>query len=868
MKIKGDKQRNTRPGWLRRKLSKRSFRIKLWILGVLLVTAVAGSIVASRMLRTKGYSGLWDFLETTTSNYYHSFSASPEHIDIDIKPEDYSKLETAREKALERGMIANEEGSFVPAVIKYKGRKIKVKLRLKGHMTDHIESDKWSFRIKVKDNDSFMGMRLFSIQHPGTRGYAYEWIYHQMMKREDIIALRYTFIDVSVNGKDLGIYAVEENFDKELIENNERKPGPIMRFNPDMYWVDRYNELAGNKPNAEYASYQSANLEPYRDDKVLGDSVMRGHYLKALGLMEGFRRGKLRVDEVFDVKRLARFHAIIDLVGGHHSLDWSDLKYYYNPLTDRLEPVAYESFTILPARELSGMYRFVDMNDKTYRDDFHTTLFSNEVFFREYIHCLERVSQPQYLDTLFSEIDPQLKENLAILNKEFPYKKFDKSLYYTNQFNLRRMLDIPRGLHAYYEGFSGDVLHLKVGSIDALPVEIKGLSIDSKPIASASVVLPCKKRLGYVEYKDVDLKLLPGVHWSDSLLDKLVLNYSVLGASQQKHVNVYTYPYEITDSLSNALVHISSTIGSFPFFKVNNADSTIIVMPGSWKIASPLVIPAGYVVKTVGSTTLDIRKGGSIVSYSPFDFHGNEDEPVNILSGDSAGTGIALIATGKPSSFRYVSFTHLAGNNDKEGKMTGGITFYEAPVNIDHCIFSSSRSDDGVNIVRSGFTVANSLFTRMRDDALDIDFSNGNVNNCSFEECGENALDITMGSVSLAGISVNGCNGKALNLKAGANISGKDIRIMNAGVGVSAEDLSDAALQQLMVSNAHIALVAFRNKPGSGPASIKVNGMQLVKVATSYVVEKRSSITIDGKEVQDKAKDVEKTVRNATKSHP
>ena len=167
------------------------------------------------------------------------------------------------------------------------------------------------------------------------------------MKREDVIALRYKFINVSVNGKDWGIYAVEENFDNELLENNTRPVGPIIRFNPDLYWVDRYNELIASKPVAEYASYYSANVEAYGENQVLKDSIQFNYYLKAMALVEGIRSKKMSVDEVFDVERLSKMHAIIDLVGGQHSIDWSDIKYYYNPVTSKLEPVAYESFTVL-----------------------------------------------------------------------------------------------------------------------------------------------------------------------------------------------------------------------------------------------------------------------------------------------------------------------------------------------------------------------------------------------------------------------------------------------------------------------------------------------------------------------------------------
>ena len=207
-------------------------------------------------------------------------------ISMEIQDKDFKLLEQDRNRALERNVIINNiDGDYVPGTLDYNGKKLKVKLRLKGHMTDHLQDNKWSFRIKVKDKDSFMGMKLFSIQHPGTRGYIYEWIYHELMKREGIIALRYKFINVTVNGRDWGIYAVEENFADELIENNERKKGPIIRFNPDLYWVDRYNEIIGSKPVAEFASYYSAPVEAYGEDKILKDSVQSSYYLKAIALL-------------------------------------------------------------------------------------------------------------------------------------------------------------------------------------------------------------------------------------------------------------------------------------------------------------------------------------------------------------------------------------------------------------------------------------------------------------------------------------------------------------------------------------------------------------------------------------------------------
>lgn len=526
---------------------------KWFLLFSLLGGLILGGVTISRNLKTKGYNGLWDFLTSVAGNYWNARNADPEMVSIEIKDKDIKLLEKNREQALERGVIINDlDGDYVPGTLQYKGEKLKIKLRLKGHMTDHLQSNKWSFRIKVNDKHTFMGMKRFSFQHPGTRGYIYEWIYHELMKREDIIALRYCFINLTVNGKDWGIYAVEENFEEELIAHNKRPKGPILRFNPDLYWVDRYNEMKGTKPTSEFASYYSANVEAYRENKVLEDSLMRALYLKGIALMEGLRNRKITVDEAMDIPRLARFHAIIDLVGGQQSLDWSDVKYYYNPSSCRLEPVAYESFTHFPCTEISGMYKYVRIDSSKNYDDWHQLLFSNPVFFKTYVKELERVANPAYLDNFFTDIKNKLSENLAILNKEFPYKKFDEKDYYKNQVMISKMLDAPKSFHAYYEYAKEDLVVVSIGSIESLPVEIKSLQIGNTvfhPVTT--VILPCKQPNTAVRYETCSFEKPVDYLWNDSSVAHMKINYSVLGASEIRQEKVFPFPYPDPDQLKD-----------------------------------------------------------------------------------------------------------------------------------------------------------------------------------------------------------------------------------------------------------------------------------------------------------------------------
>ena len=54
-----------------------------------------------------------------------------------------------------------------------------------------------------------MGMRKFVLMNPKVRYGLYDWLGHELMKHEDLISLRYKFINVSLNGEDKGIYVLE-----------------------------------------------------------------------------------------------------------------------------------------------------------------------------------------------------------------------------------------------------------------------------------------------------------------------------------------------------------------------------------------------------------------------------------------------------------------------------------------------------------------------------------------------------------------------------------------------------------------------------------------------------------------------------------
>ncbi len=837
------------------------------ILPVVLLLIIVGGYKGSIIVRSHGYEGLWDFISTVATNYLDGMDAAPESISIEIKDKDLKILQKNREQALERGVIINDaDGDYVPGSLEYKGKKIKIKLRLKGHMTDHLQDDKWSFRIKVKDKDSFMGMKRFSIQHPGTRGYVYEWIYHELMKKEDVIALRYSFINVMVNGKDWGIYAVEENFDKELIENNSRKSGPIIRFDPDLYWMKRYDAMLREYRADEFASYYSANPQAYREEDVLADSAQKQNYLKAIALVEGLRSKKLLVDQAFDIEKMARFHAVIDLVGGYHSLDWSDVKYYYNPVTAKLEPVAYESFTDLGAAGISGLYNFIQLDDAENYPDWHTMIFSNRLFYAAYIKQLERMTEAEYLDAFFKNAEKDLKKNLSILHKEFPYKKFDKNDYYKRQTMIKKILDPPKAIHAYFNKIdSSNVVHIHVGAIDALPVELKSISINGMNSKESKFILHSKQKNDYVNYSDHLFVMPPDFKWKANYIDSIQIKYSVLGARKDKEIKVFPFPHTDSEFIATELLNRKGNVSEFSFLETNELAGTITMKHGKNVISKDMIIPSGFRLIINAGTSIDIANGSMIISYSPVLFLGNDDDQI-VVSFGATSQGMEVIAAAG-SKLKNVVFNDLPRISDTQWKRSGGLTFYESDVEFYNCSFYSTRSEDAVNLIRSNFLFKECLFKKTSDDALDIDYSDGVIENCVFEDCGENALDLNMSKVELRSVYINSAGNKALNVKAGSQLTGGGIKIKNSNIGLSAEDMSFVSLKKLAIFDCVTGIAAYKNKPGGGHPTILILGYESKGVKKAYLKDEKSLITVDSKEWKESSKDVENTIKREGKAN-
>ena len=811
---------------------KRRLRIIILFLIIILMLFVPFWYFLGSWAKQHGFEGAGDFVRTVTVNYWSSLDADYETIEITISESDFNKLEVQRENHLKRGIITKSNDRYVPAVISYNGKKIKCRVRLKGHMTDHLQNKKWSFRVQTKGNDFFKGMKIFSLQHPGTRNYIYEWIYHQMLTEEDIASVRYSFLNVKVNGESWGIYALEENFGEELIDYRKLPDGPILGFNPDMYWNARLNHH--DKLNVDLSDLEgwSAYPEAYEEDEWMKSKVKKADYAQAFSLLQNFRTGKLKTSEVFDIEKLAKFHAIIDLVGGHSSLDWSDVKYYFNPVTQLIEPLGYESFSVQNTAKLGGEGRF--RNNAGQESTLHTLLFSDPVFFEKYIFHLKRISEKKYLDHFFDKYESAIEENLKILYTEFPYKKLPLGPYYKNQKNIKALLNVPVTNAVFIEDYKNDTLFLNAGITSRMPVTINKIYYkDSVINLDKNIYFSSKTHTEHVIFETIKIPV-KGI----SEKEKISLLGEIPGSGKPVEIKVKSFsPNEESDFNFNTVNQLNYR--KLSFLSIDDMHKEIVFNQGEIEINETVVFPEDYSVIINSGTELNLLNSSLMVVRGNIQISGTEEIPVNIFSGDSTGKGILLLNSMKESKIKFTQFSDLNSKSGKGESYRSAVQIYRSRINFINCVFSSGAVY-AIHAFRSVVTVSGTVFSGFKNSAVFASFGKVYLTKCEFLN---NITSIDINSVigNFKNIKIKN-SGDGVKADNASDVKGDNWLIENVNIAVTSADMSKCILSKVKIVNAKIGFIAEKKSNRFGAAVIEVQHYSSANVKQKVKSDQKSKI--------------------------
>lgn len=771
-----------------------------------------------------------------------------EQLRLTLSAKDYKKLQKKRAEALKTSILLTDESDLVPAKINFQNQTTKSEIRLKGDWTDHLAGENWSFRVKLDKNSTIKGMRKFSLHHPKTRNYAGEWLFHKLLKEAGILSLQYHFVQVTLeiqsptgpNIKDLGLYAMEEFFDKNLIERSQRKLGVILKIDEDPLWEERaiFNKanLAGSSLGyIKHFNYPEAKILPFSASSIVQDPNLSDQLTVGRSLFKDYITGKKKMSEVFDVSLLAKYNAICNLLGADHALLAHNYRVYYNPVSGLLEPVGFDANA-----GVKTYYPYVYKNAETDSD-----------YLIAYAKALTEVSQDSYVKKALNF--PELDEKIVKLQQYFPDYIWDEKVFFHNQYVIQQLLRPVNSLNVFYKGQTGQQFQLSMENHRKFPIEIIGLKLkDGRifgKIVEASIVAGrARETLNFTLEKAyerlfVNKKKRKSTFDSKKDLEKIVVQYKIAGTDKIEETSILPWSDEGIDLSTVVLLKKQANANQYPFLVIDEGQRTITCKQGQWQLRKPLIIPKGYTFVVHAGTRIDLQHpDANIISFSPVRMIGNKSAPVEIFSSTNIGGGVVILNTQDTSLVQHCKFTQLSNSGKPGWVISGAVNFYQAPVKIQHCAFTKNRCEDALNIINSYFEMDNALFTDIYADAFDGDFINGKVSNSFFTNIGNDAIDISDSEITIENVVIDAVGDKGLSAGEGSQMMAKNCIIKNSEIAIASKDQSTLVIHHSLVEQNKLAFTAFQKKAAFGAAKITADSVEIINNTYDFLIEEGSSM--------------------------
>ncbi len=344
------------------------------------------------------------------------------HLRFTLDTAAWRTLTAARAEAIRRGLLPNEAKKWVPAQLAIDGGAPQTaKIRLKGDYPDHWAGPKWSLRVQLPPGAvPAWGQRVFSVQDPATREFLAEWLLHRLLREEGLLAIRYEFGALNLNGADKGIFAIEESFGPELLTANGRS-GLLLKFDESAL-IDPEKRAAPDQD--EPAIFAAAPIEPFDEKRVLIDSVQAPQFRAARALLAGVRAGTTLLDSAFDVAAAGKLYAVCDLLGAHHATRWKNSRFAYDPLRRRLTLIAYDGNAggrIRRAYPAGPLPLYPHDDPPAWKARF----FTNPAFRAAYRAETTRLTAPGFLEKFLNRAEPELTTARHLIYRDRPTYDFE-----------------------------------------------------------------------------------------------------------------------------------------------------------------------------------------------------------------------------------------------------------------------------------------------------------------------------------------------------------------------------------------------------------------------------------------------------------
>jgi hypothetical protein len=322
-------------------------------------------------------------------------------------------------------------------------------------------------------------------------------------------------------------------------------------------------------------------------------------------------------------------------------------------------------------------------------------------------------------------------------------------------------------------------------------------------------------------------------------------------------------PDDLTMGPLPASSSLAELLEKHPFLSASPDGKSLLVAPGIWDVHDDLVLPDGIALQVSAGTALRFEPGAVLLTRGPVNLMGTASEPI-ILGAQDAGRGwggiVVLNADAVAESlWTYAKVENTFGIARGGWILTGGITFFNSSIRLEHAILGNNQTEDAINVVHGKFAFIDSEFLNTFADGFDGDFAEGEITGSYFHDIQGDAIDVSGANVTVTDTRIERIVDKGVSVGEESVVTIQNVTMDTVGIGVASKDLSKTYVTDTTISRARFsALAAYIKKPVFGPASIEATELVILETETPAVAQVGSTILLNGQTIKTVQLDVDK----------
>ena len=440
-------------------------------------------------------------IKRITQPVLNAFRGKPPEVDhyrLDLSEDALDGLLLIRDSALIAGYL---DPVYLPSVlvqVRTEQDSVEALLSLITRTVEHLREDRWHFRLRSRTPVGPLSAHDQLLLDPVSIGYIPGWLMDRAARSIGLPSLGSALADLTLNDKDLGLYAWAPALDSTILLALGLADQPWGAFDRGLYDQAQLGNmrtpfLMTPLPQERFS------VAPVTPVISTGGTSLEDERAWAKAMLT-LQRDPQRATDLLDVERTAKLLALSDVFGVQSALNWRELFFVLDGTGDRLIPFFHAPKAGGPITTLSFL------SPEVVNDPLIGALFRMPELRAAYFEQLEHWCVGDRLDRFLAEKVDTIHAMDKLIQVEHPEASYDPKVIQHDRLVVRRILR-PRNpaMGNIQESGSGNMA--RIASLHLLPLEVKAIvyGSDTVPLV-ASITLPPRADNSPLDYVGIPLE--------------------------------------------------------------------------------------------------------------------------------------------------------------------------------------------------------------------------------------------------------------------------------------------------------------------------------------------------------------------------